>query len=112
MRRALVKAKVADKAAAQVEVKQAVIQQVFVGQAAAGPANLEPQVRQFIQQFRPAMRAEYYFIQTVCAPTAEQQAHRPRGGALRRPKTQGRRGADAASCSSATAWPCIPTRGS
>jgi hypothetical protein len=54
-------------------VKEAAVKQVIVRQAVAGPANLEPQVRQFTQQFRPAMRAEYYFIRTVCAPTAEQR---------------------------------------
>ncbi len=72
-KRALVEGKDVDKAAVKVEMKQGAIKQVFVGQAAAGQANLEPQVRQFIQQFRPAMRAEYYFIRTVCAPTAEQR---------------------------------------
>jgi hypothetical protein len=36
--------------------------------------NQEPQVRQFTQQFRPAMRAEYYFLRTACDPSPEQRA--------------------------------------
>jgi hypothetical protein len=45
-----------------------------------GAANLEPQVRQFVQQFRPAMRAEYYFVRTACAPTPDQRAAIAREG--------------------------------
>ncbi len=54
-------------------VKDVVVKEVMVRPAGPGPANMEPQVRQFTQQFRPAMRAEYYFIRTVCAPTTEQR---------------------------------------
>jgi hypothetical protein len=46
----------------------------------AGDPNLEPQVRQFIQQFRPAMRAEYYFLKSICAPTPEQRVALARDG--------------------------------
>jgi hypothetical protein len=47
--------------------------EIVVRQVIGQPANMEPQVRQFTQQFRPGMRAEYYFIRTICAPTAEQR---------------------------------------
>ncbi|HEY2156246.1 MAG TPA: hypothetical protein VGH33_11490 [Isosphaeraceae bacterium] len=53
--------------------KDAAVKEVIVRQAVPVQGNMEPQVRQFTQQFRPAMRAEYYFIRTVCAPTAEQR---------------------------------------
>jgi hypothetical protein len=61
-------------------VKGAAVKEIVVRQAVGGVANLEPQVRQFTQQFRPAMRAEYYFIRTVCAPTAEQRKFIARDG--------------------------------
>ena len=64
-------------------MKKAVVQDRVVIRQAGAQANVEPQVRQFIQQFRPAMRAEYYFIRNVCVPTdwnRTPQGHRPRGG--------------------------------
>lgn len=53
---------------------------VVVQKVAGVAANLEPQVRQFIQQFRPAMRAEYYFVRTACAPAPDQRAAIAREG--------------------------------
>ena len=65
--------------AKKVEAKPA---EVFVVKQAmpAGVQNMEPQVRQFTQQFRSAMRAEYYFIRSVCAPTPEQRTRIAREG--------------------------------
>ena len=42
--------------------------------------GLDPMAAQFIQQFRSAMRAEYYFIRSVCAPTPEQRTRIAREG--------------------------------
>jgi hypothetical protein len=65
------------KGAIRIEAKRAAIRDAMVVQKAALPAavaaNNDPQVQQFIQQFRPAMRAEYYFIRTICAPSADQR---------------------------------------
>ena len=74
-------AKVADEAAVRVR-KAVVVDRIVVEKAVAqgANANVEPQVRQFINQFRPAMRSEYYFLKSICAPTPEQRVVMAREG--------------------------------
>ncbi len=70
-----VAAKVVEKKAVKVEKKPQPAEEVAILKAMDNDVdpNQEPQVRQFMQQFRPAMRSEYYFLRTVCAPTPEQR---------------------------------------
>lgn len=58
-----------------VQVRKAIAadEVVVLKQAVPVAANLEPQVRQFMQQFRPAMRSEYYFLRGICSLTPEQR---------------------------------------
>jgi hypothetical protein len=59
----------------QVAVKAAVVKAaVQVRAVQAVPANvIEAQAEQFIQQFRPMVRGEYYFIRHVCELSKEQR---------------------------------------
>ena len=64
MRREAVKGAVVEKKAV---AKDAVrIRRVFAARVQPGAAQLDAQVQQFIQQFRPLFRAEYYFLRRIC----------------------------------------------
>src|SRR5208283_4014388 len=66
-------------AKAQVTVKAAVVQPArVVGQPAA--AALDAQAAQYMQQFRPMFRAEYYFIRNTCGLNTDQRKQLARLG--------------------------------
>lgn len=39
----------------------------------AGNGNLDPQIQQWVQQFRPTLRVEYQFVRTVCDPSKDER---------------------------------------
>ena len=72
-----VEAKPAAKANVAV-MKGVVVQPARVGQPAA--AALDAQAAQYVQQFRPMFRAEYYFIRNTCGLNADQRKQLARMG--------------------------------
>ena len=65
-------------AKAKVAVMKGVVVQPVVGQPAA--AALDAQAAQYVQQFRPMFRAEYYFIRNTCGLNADQRKQLARLG--------------------------------
>lgn len=65
--------------------KEAVKRRTVILPAPAGrpvPANPAAQQRQFVQQLRPLLRVEYYFVKRVCDLTPEQRREIARAGEL------------------------------
>ncbi|MFO0889969.1 MAG: hypothetical protein U0790_12620 [Isosphaeraceae bacterium] len=54
-------------------VAKRAVQRAVVLQPAMPVAALDAQVAQYLQQFRPLARAEYYFVRNVCGATGEQR---------------------------------------
>lgn len=52
--------------------------QVFAVQPANG--NLDPQIQQWMQQYRPILRVEYLFVRMVCDPSKDQRKQIARAG--------------------------------
>jgi hypothetical protein len=75
MRKEAVKGAVVEKRAV---AKRAVRMRAMAVPAPAPAAQLDAQVQQFIQQFRPLFRAEYYFLRRICdlAPDQRKQVAR------------------------------------
>jgi hypothetical protein len=65
-----------------VEVKRAVRGRVMAKRVVAAQLNAVPddQVQQYVQQFRPMVRTEYYFIRNVCELTKDQRKQVAREG--------------------------------
>jgi hypothetical protein len=63
-----------------VEALKAVVQFFAPGQAQPAAPNLEPMIRESMQQIRPLLRSEVHFIQTTCELNAEQTARLGRAG--------------------------------
>jgi hypothetical protein len=59
--------------------KRAVVMRKAIAVRRAG-AGMDAQVEQFVQQFRPLFRAEYYFIRRVCDLTPDQRKRVAREG--------------------------------
>jgi len=76
--KAAVKAGVVEKKAAKEAVRdRVVVKRAFAVQLGAVPND---QVQQFVQQFRPMVRTEYYFIRNVCDLTKDQRKEVAREG--------------------------------
>jgi hypothetical protein len=106
-RRAGVQEEVREVRRQEVMKKQAARAAVRVAPGRAFQANQDAQLQQFMQQFRPMLRAEYHVVRVVCRLTTEQrktiasaaeqvlrEASRNYLDAMRRPMTNAQRAAN------------------
>ncbi len=75
-----VKAQLRPAMKARVAVKAMVLQPAVPMKVQVGPAALDAQAAQFVQQFRPMFRAEYYFIRNACGLNPDQRKQLARMG--------------------------------